>query len=139
MSYYKLTKGTSGEIGVDRAAKNLDGKILQPIITDSGGTGISNDWFANMYKSISGSTNGDANVDRYLHVNGNKINDINIPTNKAGKTLATTDQISVGQIKSGTFTTDSVGRPTFTPSIDDEKILVCLQYADERGYFPAIS
>ena len=94
MSYYKLTKGTSGEIGVDRAAKNLDGKILQPIITDSGGTGISNDWFANMYKSISGSTNGDANVDRYLHVNGNKINDINIPTNKAGKTLATTDQLT---------------------------------------------
>ena len=28
MRYYKLTKGTSGEIGVDRAAKNLDGKTL---------------------------------------------------------------------------------------------------------------
>jgi hypothetical protein len=127
MGYYKLTRGASGEIGVDRAAKNLDGKILQPIITDNGGTAIFNSWFANLYASIIGSKEGDINVVRDLHVNDNKINGILIPTDKAGKTLATTDQISGGgggQILTGTFTTDETGTPTFSPdNIDGSKII----------------
>lgn len=120
MGYYKLTKGSSGEVGVDRAAKNLNGTILQPIITDSGGTAIANSWFANMYKSASGSSNGDITAARYLYSSGNKLNNINIPS-ASGKTLATTDQITI-KVSKYSWSSDADGLLTFASGINLNKI-----------------